>query len=318
MTITDHLRKRATAAAMTAGGIVIAGALAGSGLAPLASAAPGPGTSNAGVARGSHAYAAASTDGIEAAHVTSKVSLKFGLTPMPQGQLVVSAGKITLQEYGFTPGSSHEVAVAFLGLEVPVGTVTANSAGAVSRSYSLAEAGAAMRPAEVSPATSSPAIELVILNAGPGTPVIAQTPAITGLRTYPVHAVEAGYGVIKPGSATLVYDPATATISVTVNATGLTPGAHAAHIHVGSCQQQGPVAYMLKDFTANSHGVISNETRTVTGVSAVKLSGGWYLNLHQGNSSNILTSSGQPTINFRPLECANIRPSRPLAQRGQH
>ena len=35
------------------------------------------------------------------------------------------------------------------------------------------------------------------------------------------------------------------------------------------------------------------------------LTGGWYLNLHQGNSNNIL-SNGQPTINFRPLLCANI------------
>jgi len=62
---------------------------------------------------------------------------------------------------------------------------------------------------------------------------------------------------------------------------------------------------MLMDYTANSHGVISNETRTVTGVSAVELSGGWYLNLHQGNSSNIL-SNGQPTTLFRPLLCADI------------
>jgi hypothetical protein len=121
-----------------------------------------------------------------------------------------------------------------------------------------------------------------------------------------VHAVEPGWGVITPGSATLVYNPATRSLSVTVNAAGLTPGAHAAHIHVGSCQQQGGVAYMLMDFTANSQGVISNETRVVTGVTAVELSGGWYLNLHQGNSTNILNSGGQPTINFRPLECANI------------
>jgi hypothetical protein len=38
----------------------------------------------------------------------------------------------------------------------------------------------------------------------------------------------------------------------------------------------------------------------------VNLSGGWYLNLHQGNSSNILSRSGQPTIYFRPLKCASI------------
>jgi hypothetical protein len=82
-------------------------------------------------------------------------------------------------------------------------------------------------------------------------------------------------------------------VSVTVNASGLNPGTHAAHIHIGSCQSQGPVKYMLMDFTADGHGNISNQTRTVTGVSAVMLTGGWYLN-------------GQPTIYFRPLLCANL------------
>lgn len=33
-----------------------------------------------------------------------------------------------------------------------------------------------------------------------------------------------------------------------------------------------------------------------------------YLNIHQGNSNNIL-SNGQPTIYFRPLLCANINAS---------
>jgi hypothetical protein len=33
---------------------------------------------------------------------------------------------------------------------------------------------------------------------------------------------------------------------------------------------------------------------------------GWYLNIHQGNTGNIL-SNGQPTIYFRPLICANLR-----------
>jgi hypothetical protein len=32
---------------------------------------------------------------------------------------------------------------------------------------------------------------------------------------------------------------------------------------------------------------------------------GWYLNLHQGTSSNIL-ANGQPTPNFRPLLCASL------------
>ena len=53
---------------------------------------------------------------------------------------------------------------------------------------------------------------------------------------------------------------------MTLSASGLTPGAHAAHIHIGSCQSQGAVAYMLMDFNADSNGNIHNETRMVTGV----------------------------------------------------
>jgi hypothetical protein len=317
MTIADHLRKRGAAAAVIAGGIAVAGALASTGLPLTASAAPAPASGAAAAApdagsstTAGNLRAPGSVVGSEATPVTWKITLKLSLTPMPLGQLAVRAGRLRLTEYGLTPGSSHAVAISFLGLEVPVGTLTANSGGSISWRYSLPAAIAALDRAEARagahPPTSNPAIRVVILNAGPGTSVIALTPAITGRGKYPVHAVEPGYGVIKPGSATLVYSPATATISVTVNATGLTPGAHAAHIHAGSCQQQGPVVYPLKDFIANSYGDISNETRTLTGVKAVNLSGGWYLNLHQGNSSNILSRSGQPTIYFRPLECASI------------
>ena len=42
--------------------------------------------------------------------------------------------------------------------------------------------------------------------------------------------------------------------------------AHAAHIHIGSCQSQGAVKYMFIDFIADSHGNIHNQTRVVTGV----------------------------------------------------
>jgi hypothetical protein len=266
------------------------------------------GVNDAGDLVGFYTDSAGNTDGFEASPVTRTVTLHLRLTPMPQGQIVLGKGGVDLAEYGFTPGSSHEVAVSFLGLEVPVGTLTASAVGAVNWSASLSTVTSALARHGVrmdAQGATSASVQLVILNAGNGTPVIAETPALAGLGRYPVHAVEPGWGVIKSGSTTIVYNPAAKTISVTVNATGLTPGTHAAHIHVGSCQQQGAVAYMLMDFTANSHGVISNETRTVTGITTVELSGGWYLNLHQGNSSNIL-SNGQPTILFRPLECANI------------
>ena len=74
---------------------------------------------------------------------------------------------------------------------------------------------------------------------------------------------------------------------------------------MGSCASQGPVQYMLMDFTANGAGRIVNQVRTVTGVTMPVPATGWYLNLHQGNSNNIL-ANGMPTANFRPLLCANI------------
>lgn len=80
---------------------------------------------------------------------------------------------------------------------------------------------------------------------------------------------------------------------------------HAAHVHIGSCQSQGGVLYMLMDFVADSRGQISHETRTVTDVPLGLPAGGWYLNLHQGTSNNIL-QGGEPTILFRPLLCASI------------
>ena len=295
MTIANRLRGRAAGATRTAGGIAIAGTIAATGLAlPVGAAAAAP-------TIGTHvtAYSAPAP----------RLARQLDLTSMPTGQLVVRAGELRLREYGLTPGSSHQVAISFLGLLVPLGTLTASSGGSARWSYSWPAASAALSRAEAHAGghapPGSPAIRVVTLNAGRGTPVIGQTPLVTGPGRYPVRGVEPGYGVIKAGSAILVYNLVARTISVTVNATGLTPGAHAAHIHVGSCQRQGAVVYAFTDFIANSHGVIAHETRTVRGVTAVKFSG-WYFNLHQGNSDNIVNKAGQPTIYFRPLECANL------------
>jgi hypothetical protein len=60
------------------------------------------------------------------------------------------------------------------------------------------------------------------------------------------------------------------------------------------------------DFQANTHGKIVNQARTVTGVRTPIPPSGWYFNLHQGTHANILTSSGAPTIFFRPLLCSDI------------
>ncbi len=69
---------------------------------------------------------------------------------------------------------------------------------------------------------------------------------------------------------------------------------------------QGPVIYMLRDLIANRRGRIVHAVRVFTNVSTPVPAHGWYLNIHQGNSGDIL-SNGQPTIFFRPLLCANIK-----------
>jgi hypothetical protein len=306
MNTTDRPRRRAASAAMTAGAIAIAGAsLGGPALAVPALAAPA----------GSHAAASlASGIGAQTNRITprpSRVTLNLSLAAMPQGKLTVSTstGRVRLTMYGFTPSSHHEVAASVLGRRLLLGTLTANAAGAANWSGSLSSLYQAMEGAGISPPASGgkiPGVQLLILNAGNGTPVIAQTSPITRSGTYTVRAVEPGSGVLPPGAGSITYDPAAHTLSVMVDASGLTPGAHAAHIHTGSCQQQGAVVYPLADYTANSSGAIVHETQTVTGVKAANLTGGWYFNLHQGNSSNITTSNGNPTINFRPLLCSTI------------
>ena len=83
---------------------------------------------------------------------------------------------------------------------------------------------------------------------------IAVTRRLGGLlpRPHRLRAVEAGPAARGPlrGHAMLVYHASRHTLTVTVSASGLTPGPHAAHIHLGSCMRQGPVKYMLADLVA--------------------------------------------------------------------
>jgi Cu/Zn superoxide dismutase len=278
----NHRKMRVAAAAVAAGAIVTTGALAAAG---AAQAAPLP------------------------QHLKI-VTTHVPLTPMPQGTVTLghdSFGSVdaTVNAFGLTPGSSHTVElVNRAGGEVATfGTLTADSVG---------RAAATLDSMDWLPVGSA---HVVILNGTAGDSVsaepIAQTPRHSdGVSTYHLTPVEVSAGGANfgtpQGQATVTYNPFAHTISVTVNASGLTPGAHAAHIHVGSCEAQGPVQYMLMDFVANANGQVAHETRTVTNVTTPLPDSGWYLNLHQGTSNNILTPSGTPTINFRPLLCGNI------------
>jgi Cu/Zn superoxide dismutase len=237
------------------------------------------------------------------------VTTRVWLASMPQGTVTLSRyGKGSIAAMvnvtGLTPGSVHAVVLrsgdgeqrAFLG------TVTANALGQVSGS--LFSGVRHLRD------------ERVVLLNGTGTdlvtaePIARTIPIDDGMGTFQLTAVEVsafGEDLGTPqGRATVTYNPFAKTISVTVTATGLTPGAHAAHIHVGSCAAQGPVQYMLTDFTADASGQIDHETRTVANATTPLPATGWYLNLHQGTSANILDAAGNPTVNFRPLLCGNL------------
>jgi Cu/Zn superoxide dismutase len=234
------------------------------------------------------------------------------LAPMPQGTVTFGRNgrgevDVTVNASGLTPGSSHKVELADEHGRVitTFRPLTANSVGrARDETLDSGYLGALG------------AWRVVIRNGTKGNPVsderIARTSNYTGgLHTYQLIAVEAGpdgksYGIPR-GSAVIAVNRDAQTISVTVNASGFTPGAHAAHIHVGSCLSQGPVQYMLMDFTANADGRIVDQTRVIRHVTTLLPSRGWYFNLHQGNMRNIL-ANGRPTINFRPLLCGDIVP----------
>jgi hypothetical protein len=234
------------------------------------------------------------------------------MSPMPQGTVTFGRDRkgnvdVTVNAFGLTPGSSHKVELV-------------NARGQVMAAFSHLTANSVGRARDETLDSRYPgpigSWRVVVRNGTPGNPLSSERIARTsnygsGRRTYPLIAVETdpagkSYGTPR-GSAVLAYDRKAKTISVTVNASGFQPGRHAAHIHLGSCVSQGPVLYMLMDFTANAGGKIVNETRVVANVTTPLPARGWYLNLHQGNSGNIL-ANGMPTIYFRPLLCGDIVP----------
>ena len=231
------------------------------------------------------------------------------LSAMPQGTLTLGLnGKgeldLTVSAFGLTPGSSHKVEL-MNGRKVitTFSMLTANSAGQ-----------AKDKTLDSSFTGTLGSWQVALLNGNGSASAtdmqIARTATFKGgqstYRLIPVETTEAGKNWGTPqGSAVVAYNQKAKTISVTVNASGFQPGRHAVQIRVGTCAAQGPVQYTLKDFTANAKGHIVKETRVVTGATTPLPATGWYLNLHQGTSSNI-TLNGRPTINFRPLLCGDI------------
>jgi hypothetical protein len=243
------------------------------------------------------------------------------LSGMPTGAVRVwrnSQGKleVRLAAYGLTPGSSHNVSIdgpksTALAPEVRFPAITADSMGRANVTLTATSGtGPLVGGSRFSirlgsyasnAAKNAPAEELI---ASSGTLPASPQGVLSGLHPRSFGLTGSYQGRLH-GWAKIGYSPSTQTLSVTVTAYGLAPGAHAAHIHLGSCQQQGAVKYMLMDFTANASGNIVNQTRTVRPVSPAPPRTGWYLNLHLGNSGDIL-AKGMPTPNFRPELCSDV------------
>jgi CHRD domain len=208
--------------------------------------------------------------------------------------------------YGLTPGSSHGVRLAIPGRSraIRFSPLTANGVGqanSVLRSHYTGRL----------PRVSRLVIRMGVRRGRIGRQPIAVTRLLRHWRhlAHRLIAVEVSsrgvsYGTPR-GRAAISYNARRHTLTVIVHATGITPGPHAAHIHQGSCRSQGPVLYMLPDLVANRHGTIARAVRVFKNVTKPIPARGWYLNIHQGNSKDIL-SGGSPTILFRPLLCRDI------------
>ncbi|SOD75042.1 copper/zinc superoxide dismutase (SODC) [Jatrophihabitans sp. GAS493] len=216
---------------------------------------------------------------------------------------------------GLTPGSVHTAQIVGSGSTAPIvrlDTLTADASGQVHGILDGLDTLAGPLP--------SGARFLLRLgryggdnniNAVAGEPIafsgdLTAAPLGTSYRLHPVSVDPNGNSTgVLAGSATFSYVPAAGTVTVTVNATGLTPGQHAAHIHIGTCVDQGAPIYMLSDLTADQNGNVVNETRTITGVTSPPPAAGWYINIHQGGSNSILVN-GKPALSFRPLLCTDL------------
>jgi hypothetical protein len=82
-------------------------------------------------------------------------------------------------------------------------------------------------------------------------------------------------------------------LQVIIILTGLAhKSVHAAHIHAGSCTEQGGVLYELQPVVADASGKGVSRT-TIAGVTAIPASG-WYVNVHL--TTNLSTQTGMDSI----------------------
>lgn len=232
------------------------------------------------------------------------------LSPMPQGSLTLTVDpqtqlvQATVNLYGLAPGTQHQVALFANGNTAqPAFTfpdVTVDGDGQVAETVTSNEQAPQGLPQSV-----AFRVYLEPSSAGPSRQIAsAQRVAPEGGSTRETMAFQSVIG--RSGHAQLTYDPATQKLTVSLSMSGLAAGSrHAAHIHTGSCQVQGPVAYSLPDLVADAAGVAS--VKTTFSVTSPPPASGWYVNVHDGDMNDILQANGQPGPLFQPLACGNVQ-----------
>lgn len=85
---------------------------------------------------------------------------------------------------------------------------------------------------------------------------------------------------IPYGYASLVWNPRTGNLVVTLSLTGLTPdSAHSVSICRGNCASPGQVVYPLHDMLADRHGNAFTTT-TISSLATGIPASGWYIAVH--------------------------------------
>jgi hypothetical protein len=77
-------------------------------------------------------------------------------------------------------------------------------------------------------------------------------------------------------------------VTVWVNVSGLAPGAHAVHLHVGTCAEHSTIAVSLGDVTA---GLDGKATMKIASTSTIPVAGtGYSLDVHGAPSASATTA----------------------------
>jgi hypothetical protein len=145
---------------------------------------------------------------------------------------------------------------------------------------------------------------LILLGALMGTLLVAVVGMMTNINTAAAREVSSSKAIVylkhtPYGLVDLKWNPKSEDLTVQIGLVGLAQNStHPAHIHLGDCNSNGPVKYMLNNVVANAAG-IGISTTVIKKVKGGIPATGWYINVHNGPGL-------KPAAQFIPIACANI------------